>query len=61
VRWKLTKDATTGETEVDEWGEGDCRRFGRQPPVSWLALLAEDPRNELVEIAPGMYEGRKVP
>ena len=54
MKWKLTKDA-----EVDEWGDGELR-FGR-PPVPWLALLAEDPRNELVEIFPGVYRGPKVP
>jgi hypothetical protein len=55
AKWKLSKDA-----EVDEWGEEEALRFGR-PLISLLAMLAEDPRNELVEIAPGTYVGPKPP
>ena len=55
AQWKLTK-----ESEVDEWGEEEARRFGR-PVIPLLALLAEDKRNGLVEIAPGVYLGPKPP
>jgi len=54
-KWKLVEDI-----RVDEWGEEEAFRFGR-PLISLLAILAEDPRNELVEIAPGIYVGPKPP
>jgi len=55
AKWKLSKD-----TELDEWGEEEAVRFGR-PIIPLLAKLAEDPRNELVEIAPGVYPGPQPP
>jgi hypothetical protein len=59
VRWKLTKDATTSEPQVDEWGEG-TPRFG-YPMISLLALMAQDPNAGFEELAPGIYLGPKAP
>jgi hypothetical protein len=53
-KWKLTQEA-----KIDEWGE-ERLRFGRQD-LSPLEALAEDPRNGLIEIHPGVYIGRKAP
>jgi len=45
---------------MDEWGQEEAFRF-RRPVIPLLAMLAEDPRNELEELAPGMYLGPKPP
>ena len=55
AKWKLTREA-----EVDEWGDGEGRRFGR-PVVGLVERMAEDPDNGLDRLAPGVYRGAKAP
>jgi hypothetical protein len=57
-KWKLVTE--NGSPRIDEWGASETERFSGQK-IPLLALLAEDPRNGLVRLAPGVYEGPKAP
>jgi hypothetical protein len=57
-RWKLTKDAITGEPKIDAHGDLTVMR---DEPISILAELAKDPANGLEQIASGIYRGPKAP
>lgn len=57
-KWKLATE--NGSPQIDEWGASETERFSGQK-IPLLALLAEDPRNGLVRLAPGVYEGPKAP
>jgi hypothetical protein len=57
-KWKLVVDDDL--PQIDEWGATEAQRFSG-PVIPLLALLAEDPRNRLVRLAPGVYEGPKAP
>ncbi|WP_433793072.1 hypothetical protein [Actinoplanes sp. CA-252034] len=57
-KWKLVSE--NGSPQIDEWGASETERFSGQK-IPLLALLAEDPRNGLVRLAPGVYEGPKAP
>jgi hypothetical protein len=61
-RWKLTQKVIDGadpEIGLDEWGDG-VPVFGLKV-IDLLGELARDPANGLREIAPGVYQGPKVP
>lgn len=55
-KWKLTRAATGGEPEIEEWGSGgDDLRLG----YSLMRALAEDDAR-LIEIAPGVWHYSKL-